>query len=159
MNVKENCCTAESGVLASGVVVDFSKQAEMDMARIVRTKAELERAKTDGVDRIVVKGELADKLKKTKKVAKLSGATLAVLVAAGAAVPFTGGVSFLVAAPAAALTGLEIAAIVAALTLGVALILAVYKDYEEIEYQDGHLVLRRKQRSAESEKQEGSNDV
>ena len=126
------------------------------MARTVRTKAELERAKKDGVELIVVEGELADNLKKTKKVAKLSGASLAALMAAAAAAPFTFGVTLI---PVAAITGLEIAAIIVALSLGVALIIAVYKDYEEIEYQDGHLVLRKKQRSAENGKQEGSNDA
>lgn len=120
------------------------------MSRIVKTKAELEQAKNDGEKEIIVEGELADKLKKSKKVAMLSGAGLAVLLAAlGAATvtaPFTGGLSYVAAAPVAALTGLEIAAIIAATSLGLALIIAIFKDYEEIGYSEGKLILRKRQK-------------
>jgi len=119
------------------------------MARIVRTKEELESAKNDREDEIVVEGELADKLKKSKKVAKLSGAGLAALTAAlgvaTIAAPVTGGLSYFAAAPVAALTGVEIAAIITASALGLALIIALFKDYEEIEYSQGKLILRKRQ--------------
>lgn len=122
------------------------------MAKIVTTKSELESAKDDGENEIIVKGELADKLKKSKQVAKLSGVGLAALtVALGAATlaaPVTGGLSYFAAAPVAALTGLEIAAIITASTLGIALIIALFKDYEEIEYSKGEkMVLRKRQRT------------
>lgn len=121
------------------------------MAKIVTTKSELESAKDDGENEIIVKGELADKLKKSKQVAKLSGVGLAALnVALGAATlaaPVTGGLSYFAVAPVAALTGLEITAIIAASTLGIALIIALFKDYEEIEYSKEKMVLRKRQRT------------
>lgn len=121
------------------------------METIVRTKEELERAKASGAETILVQGELADKLKKSKKVAKLNGASLAVLTTAlGVATvtaPATGGLSYFAAAPIAALTGIEIAAIITAATIGIGFIIALFLDYEEIEYSKGSLILRKKQKS------------
>lgn len=120
------------------------------MTIVVKTKEELEKAKKAGALEIRVEGELADKLKKSKKVAKLSGVGLAALTAAlGVATmtaPVTGGVSYFVAAPVAALTGVEIAAIITASTLGIGLIIALFLDYEEIEYSKGVLKLRKRQK-------------
>lgn len=51
------------------------------------------------------------------------------------------------AASAAALTGLEIAAIITASSIGIALILAIFKDYEEVGYsEEGGFILRKKQK-------------
>lgn len=121
------------------------------MGQVVTTEAELEQAKEAGEPRIIVQGELADKLKKAKKITMLSAASMAVLVAAigGATMlaPETFGLSFLAAAPIAALTGIKIATIVIAASIGIALIIAVFKDYEEIEYAKGEkLILRKKQK-------------
>lgn len=120
------------------------------METVVKTKEELEKAKKSGATTIIVRGELADKLKKSKKVAKLSTAGIAALTAAlGVATvtaPVTGGVSYLVAAPVAALTGLEIATIIAATSLGVGFIIALFIGYEEIDYSKGSLKLRKKQK-------------
>lgn len=118
----------------------------------VTTREQLKAAQDSGVAEIVVVGELADKLKRAKKVALLSGAALAAITAAitaaTVAAPFTGGLSYAAfaagAAPAAAMTGLEIAAIITAASLGVALIVALFKDYEEISYEDGKLTLKKK---------------
>ncbi|MDD2744208.1 MAG: hypothetical protein PHV02_18250 [Rhodocyclaceae bacterium] len=118
----------------------------------VRTKEELKQAQLAGFSEIIVVGELAGKLKKAKKIAALGGAALAVLTvslgAATVAAPVTGGLSFVAAAataaPVAALTGVEIAAIIAASAVGIALVLAVYKDYEEISYESGKLVLKKR---------------
>lgn len=110
----------------------------------VRTKEELTTARSGGYDQIVVEGELADKLKRSKKVALAGTVTLGILGTALAAVPFTGGLSMAAAVPVATLTGLEIAAIIAAASVGVALIVAVFKDYEEISYGSGKMVLRKK---------------
>ena len=114
----------------------------------VRTKEELKAAQAEGFAEIIVIGELAIKLKKAKNIALLGGASLAVLaVALGVATvaaPVTGGVSFAAAAPVAALTGAEIAAIIAASAVGIALVLAVYKDYEEVSYDSGKLVLKKR---------------
>lgn len=59
--------------------------------------------------------------------------------------PLTGGLSMFAAAPVAALTGLEIAAIIAAASVGLALIIALFKDYEEVSYDAGKLVLKKRQ--------------
>lgn len=114
----------------------------------VRTKEELKAAQAEGSADIIVVGELAVKLKKAKKIALLGAASLAVLtVALGAATvaaPVTGGLSYAAAIPIAALTGAEITAIIAAFTVGIALVLAVYKDYEEVSYDSGKLVLKKR---------------
>lgn len=110
----------------------------------VRTKDELAKARKSGVEQIVVQGVLADKVKRGKKIALAGSITVAALAAALAATPMTGGLSFLAAAPVAALTGLEIAAIIAAASIGLALIIALFKDYEEISYENGKLVLKKK---------------
>jgi NADH:ubiquinone oxidoreductase subunit K len=110
----------------------------------VRTKDELATARKSGVEQIVVQGALADKVKRGKKIALAGSITIAALGAALAVTPMTGGLSMLAAAPVAALTGLEIAAIIAAASIGLALIIAVFKDYEEISYENGKLVLKKK---------------
>lgn len=110
----------------------------------VRTKAELESAKNAGCEQIIVEGSLADKLKTSKKIAMAGGITIALLGTALAAIPFTGGLSVAAFAPVAALTGFEIAAIIVAASLGLSLIIALFKDYEEISYENGKLVLKKR---------------
>jgi hypothetical protein len=119
---------------------------------IVRTREELKVAQESGVPEITVIGDLAEKLKKAKKVAGLGGAALATLGAAiGIATvtaPATGGLSYVAfatsAAPVAAMTGLEIAAIIYAAFLGIGLLIALFKDYEEISFEDGKMILKKK---------------
>lgn len=111
----------------------------------VRTKAELESAKSSGYAQITVQGGLADDLRKAKKVATAGVVTIGLLTTALAAIPFTGGLSMAAAVPVATLTGLEIAAIIAAASLGVGLIIALFKGYEEISYESGKMVLRKRQ--------------
>lgn len=113
-------------------------------SHIVSTKSELENARNVGAPEIIITGKLANDLHKAKKVAYVGAGTLALFMAALAVAPFTGGISMLGAASIAGLTGLEIAAIIAATTIGLALIIAVYKDYEEIECSNEKLVLRKK---------------
>lgn len=113
----------------------------------VSTKEELEKAKNAKVDVIVVEGQLANKIKKSKKIVDAGtagSAAIAVLLAATAATPFTGGMSFLAAAPLAAMTGFEISAIILAASIGLTLLIAIFKDYEEIECSNGRLMLKRK---------------
>ena len=106
---------------------------------IVRSKAELEKAKADKV-------QFATKLSRSKTIAKASGVSLALLTAALAATPFTGGMSMLAAAPLAAMSGFEVAAIIAAASLGLTLIIAIFKDYEEIEAGNGRIKLKRRKK-------------
>lgn len=114
----------------------------------VTKKEELEKAKEEKYDEIIVIGELADKLKKAKKIAFASKVALCVIAGALgtsiATAPITGGVSFVALAPVAAFTGFEIAAIIAATSIGLTLLVAVFKGYDEISYENGKLVLRKK---------------
>ncbi|WP_417219133.1 hypothetical protein [Achromobacter spanius] len=123
-------------------------------AVVVSTKEELRRAKDEGAANIEVVGDMADKLKKAKRIASFGPAAMAAItgllgLASITAVP-TGGLSYLAfaaaATPVAALTGLEIATIIFAATLGLAVLLAVFKDYEEISYSKGRLVLRKRRK-------------
>jgi thiamine monophosphate synthase len=116
-------------------------------SRTVSTKAELESAKDSKVDEIIVVGDLANDLKKSKKIAYAGAGTIAVLTAALAATPFTGGLSAVGLIPVAAMTGFEVAAIIIAFSIGVALIVAVFKDYDEIEYENGRMRLKKKSTS------------
>lgn len=52
--------------------------------------------------------------------------------------------SALAAAPIAAMSGFEIAAIIAAASIGITLIIAIFKDYEEIEVGEGRMKLKRR---------------
>jgi len=114
----------------------------------VRNRQELDSAMKNKIDVIIVEGELAKKLKQAKKISKLSKAGLAILTAtigaAAIAAPVTGGLSFFAAAPVAAITGVEIAAIITASALGIALVIAVFKEYEEISFDNGKLKMKRK---------------
>lgn len=116
---------------------------------IVRTKNELAQAKKNNASVIIIEGELANNVKKSKRIAYAGTGTIAAITAAVAAAPFTGGLSTVAAISVATLTGFEIAAIAAVCFVGVGLLVALFKDYEEIEF-DGkkkRLVLKRKQKS------------
>ena len=118
---------------------------------VVYTKEELADATRRKERRIVVKGELAAKISASfKGLRNLSASSLntLALVLSGAALfaPFTGGVSLgaagtVMGTVGAALTASAIAAISA---IGVALIVAVFKGYDEIKLSGGgiELVLR-----------------
>lgn len=116
------------------------------MSRIVRTIEELNKAQNDGEEYITVQGELADKLKQSKQIMKLSaaglGGLITILGVATVTAPITGGLSYFVAAPVAALTGLEIAAIITASAIGITSVVAIFKGCEEISYSKGELKLR-----------------
>jgi len=115
----------------------------------VTTRSELEKAKNNKFEIITVQGELANKLHKAKKITTLSKAGLGILGVAigGAAIaaPFTGGLSFAAAAPVAVATGASIPAIIGASAVGLALVLAIFKNYEEVEFDAsrGYLRLKR----------------
>lgn len=120
----------------------------------VNTKGELKKAIDEKYDEIIVKGELAKKLNKAKKIKKFSKATLGILTTALAAgtitAPITGGLSLgisaVAAAPIAAATGTEIAVIIAVSAVGIALVTAVYKGYDEVEFSTNPLKLKLKRK-------------
>ena len=115
----------------------------------VTTKYELKKAQEEKIENIIVSGKLADTLKKAKQITKLSATGFGILTAAlgvgTVTAPITGGLSMIIAAPVAALTGLEIVAIITATTLGIALIIALFKDYEEISFEKGKMTLKKRQ--------------
>ncbi len=120
---------------------------------VVATPEELSAAYQRKAERIVVVGELAAKLGQAfSGLRKLSASALntLALVVSGAALlaPFTGGVSLgaagtVMGTVGAALTASAIAAISA---IGVALVVAVFKGYDEVKLKGGslELVLRKR---------------
>lgn len=97
----------------------------------IRTKSELEQAIKSGTKKIIVKGDLAEKIHSAESIAKVSKPALLLLGAALAATPFTGGVSGVVGVAAlTASTGMAIVAITAVAFLGLALILSITNDYD-----------------------------
>ncbi|WP_258087134.1 SbmA/BacA-like family transporter [Xenorhabdus bovienii] len=114
---------------------------------IVTTKEELKKAKDDRIETIIVQGELADNLQRTKKITYLSAGAIAALMGAIALIPATGGLSaFVGIAPIAALTGLDIGLIIGAISIGVGLLVAIYKEYDEIKVETGYLKLSLKRK-------------
>lgn len=122
----------------------------------VTTKDELEKAVKDGVDTIVVKGELAQKVKATKELQAKGrvamGVAMTTLAAAFALAPATGGLSIAAAAPIAATTGLSIVAIMAIFFLGITLVILVADKYDfkikakgKIDGAEGEIILEKKQ--------------
>ncbi|KAF6660608.1 hypothetical protein HFD91_11355 [Enterobacteriaceae bacterium EKM102V] len=116
---------------------------------VVRTKGELKQAKENNIDLIIVEGELAKKVMKGKTIAHASAATIALVGVSVAAMPATGGLSSFALMPIAAMTGIEIAALAAVCFLGAGFLIALFKDYEEIDFDAKALTLklRRKQKN------------
>lgn len=125
---------------------------------VVYTPEELDEARRSGAERILVKGELARKLRTAFKGLRSIGAgslNLLALGLSGAALfaPFTGGVTLGAAGTAmgtlgAALTAAAIAAISA---IGFTLVIAVFKGYEEVRLGGGgvELVIRKGKKSSQ----------
>ncbi|WP_031485680.1 hypothetical protein [Maridesulfovibrio frigidus] len=112
---------------------------------VVYTKEELEEAMSSGADQIIVYGEFADKLHSTKKIALVGAAGIAAMLGLGGVAALTGPIGAAAVTSVAALSGMEIAAIIPAVAIGVTVLVALYKDYEEIEFGAGVLKLRKKQ--------------
>jgi hypothetical protein len=126
------------------------RRVEMDNElRTVTTKEELEAAKNDGVIRIIVVGKLAEDIKKCEKLtnyALAGGVGATALLALVATAPATGGLSLLAAAPVAAVTGLEISLIIPAVSIGVMVLYALYKDYDVVYEEDPRKIIFTKKR-------------
>lgn len=100
----------------------------------VRIKEELKQATEERADRILVRGKLAEELNTAMKIKKASKWAIGLLAASLAAAPFTGGMSMAVAAPIAALTGIEIVTIIAVAAIGIALILLICREYKKVTF-------------------------
>ena len=168
-SASEEKTVLEAAVLSDGVMEPVSAQPEQSAAQgdgrdlkagtdfsqeskvypvVVYTADELKAAQDAHAERIVVKGELAQKLESALKgLRSLSASSLnaLALVLSGAALfaPFTGGVSLgaagtVMGTVGAALTATAIAAISA---IGLSLVLAVLKGYDEVKLAGGGLEL------------------
>jgi len=117
----------------------------MNNSIIVKTIEELKLAKDAKIQKIIVTDDLANQLKKTKPIAFVGAITLGIIATAIAATPLTGGLSLGAGlAGVATLSGVEASIIILAASVGITLIVAVFKDYEEISYKENELILRRK---------------
>jgi len=116
---------------------------------IVRTKEELKAATDAKMDRIIVRGELAETLNSALKIKTASKWSIGILAVALAAIPVTGGVSLSVLIPIAALSGIEIIIIIAIIVIGIILFWAIYKGYGKVTFKgktgdvEAELVLER----------------
>lgn len=106
----------------------------MSEAVIVKTKEELEKAIKEKVPKIIIEGELAEKVNTALKIKKASKTTVAILSAAIATIPFTGGISLPLVGGIAALTGLEIALILAIIFLGITLVMIIAREYKRVSF-------------------------
>lgn len=146
-SVQSDGAGAEAGAEAKAGASD-SDEPKFYAPIVVYTVEELAQAQKDRAERIVVKGELAEKLKVALKGLRSIGAgslnTLALCLSGAALLaPFTGGVSLGAAGTAmgtlgAALTATAIAAISA---IGLALVIAVFKGYDEVKLGGGGVEL------------------
>ncbi len=111
----------------------------------VSTKSEFKNAVNKKESVIEAFGSLASDINRSYKIAMYSKKTLIVLTALIGLTPFTGGISMFAAAPIAALTGIEISAIILISSIGISLIMAVSNGYD-VEYTErtGHLRLTKK---------------
>lgn len=116
------------------------------MLKTIRTKEQLRDIQRLGVDEIELLGELADKLKAAQQVAKLgqAGASMLGNVLGAAVVAGLQKPSEPMMQKAVEATGASVNSVVASVGLGVGLVLAIFRDYEEITYEEGRLVLRRR---------------
>lgn len=116
------------------------------MIKAILTREQLDEAQSLGLPEIELLGDIADKVKAAQQVARLGqtgasilGSVLGAAVVAGLQKPAESKVS-----AAVEKTGASMNSIVASVGLGVGLVMAIFNNYEEIEYQEGKLILRRK---------------
>jgi hypothetical protein len=89
------------------------------------------------VPEFTVDGPIATHLHRGLKLRKIGRVTLALLAAAIVGIPATGGLSATAIASVAGFTGVEIALIIAAVAIGIALLRTVCRDYDEVEFDFG----------------------
>ncbi|WP_195245684.1 hypothetical protein [Clostridium celatum] len=104
----------------------------------VTTKEELEIVIKNNVTNIIIEGDLAENVHKSKAIKELGSVAIGVLTAslvvATVTAPTTGELAYLAAAPIAISTGVTISTIMALSIFGITIIIALLKDYGEVEY-------------------------
>lgn len=105
------------------------------MEMTVTRREDLKAALDQKPDILVIEGRLAKQVRTSRKIKSVGPAALAILVASIAAIPLTGGASFLLAGPIAASAGVSVVLVLALLSLGLWVVFAIWGDYEEMEWQ------------------------
>ena len=109
----------------------------MSDVHVVRVREELKSAVESKAEKIIIKGDLAEKVNKSLELRTVSKVTIALLTIALVAIPVVPAfVPFAVSI--AALTGVEIALITVVVALGITLVLAICKDYEKVHFKVKH---------------------
>ncbi|MBX9636660.1 MAG: hypothetical protein K2Q45_03825 [Nitrosomonas sp.] len=108
----------------------------------MHTKEELNSAQTQGLQEIIIEGDLAEKVRNGKKVNTIGKVTAIALGVAIATIPITGGISSAAFVPVAIMTGLELALVIAIAFVGLGLLTAIWKEYEEVEFSYNPLRLK-----------------
>jgi hypothetical protein len=117
------------------ILIVVSRGGKM-LTRTIRENDELKEAIEEKVDRIIVKGELAEHLNIAMKIKIVSKWTITLLTASLAVTPLTAAFNLALFAPIAALTGLEATFIIAVATIGIGLVLLICRDYKKTSYQE-----------------------
>lgn len=103
---------------------------------VVKNKEELEKAKNGKVKEIIIVGELASNINRSKKIIDLGdkgmGVALATGVVMGVSLPFTAGITVL-AAPVATVIGAGAITSIAGSITSISLQKSIFKEYKEIE--------------------------
>jgi hypothetical protein len=111
----------------------------------VSNKAELQNAVQGKAGEIEVVGDLARSVHKARKARKIGGTALILAGLGALAAPLTGGVSGVAAASSVGAGG--VALIIGVSVIGAGLLLAILKEYDEIEFNGGPppvLILKRR---------------
>lgn len=107
----------------------------------VYDKEQLASALENKIEKIMVYGELAAKVKQSYQIKKYSTVAIGamgVAIAAASVAPFTGGLSLVVATPiamsVALTTGIDVAIILAVIFLGLGMVLLMTKNYKILNF-------------------------
>ncbi len=109
----------------------------------VYKKKELKKAYKQGYGEITIKGNLAKNIYKSRKIFK-NKIALGTLSVIGVTAIFSKGMTAIAVAPLAAVTGTEVVALIAVCVIGIGFLIALFKDYEEIEMSTTNIILRKK---------------
>lgn len=124
------------------------------METIVTNKEELKAALAVKAPEIMIIGAFAQEVKESEKIRTMSKvgicalcAAVPIVLAGLALTSVSGGASTVlksIAKPVVGLTGPQLAVIIPAAAMGFTAMIAVLRDYDEVEFSPGKLVLRRK---------------
>lgn len=118
------------------------------MKNVIYTTEGLAKEQGQNPMSIIIKGELANKLHKLKKMGQLSKRTIAAISALlgtkTMAKPVNEGISYGTAVPVAVISGLDIPIIIWASKVGIDFLLELFNSYTEQQYSNDNLLLVQK---------------